>query len=36
MGKVEGFELNSQEPEKAALFYSEVFFWEISVPHWDY
>ncbi|MFJ8063416.1 VOC family protein [Psychrobacillus sp. NPDC096426] len=36
MGRVIGFELNSQEPEKAAEFYSKVFDWEISEPHWDY
>ncbi|RDW16482.1 hypothetical protein CWR48_16495 [Oceanobacillus arenosus] len=36
MGRVIGFELNSQEPEKAAEFYSKVFGWEISEPHWDY
>lgn len=36
MGKVIGFELNSQEPEKAAKFYSTVFGWEVSEPKWDY
>ncbi|PYZ94705.1 hypothetical protein CR194_04010 [Salipaludibacillus keqinensis] len=36
MGKVVGFELSSQEPEKAATFYSKVFDWEISEPKWDY
>ncbi|WP_188454826.1 VOC family protein [Virgibacillus oceani] len=36
MGKVVGFELSSQEPEKAAKFYSEVFGWEISEANWDY
>lgn len=36
MGKVVGFELSSQEPEKATKFYSEVFGWQISVPQWDY
>lgn len=35
-GKVIGFELNSQEPKKAAEFYSNVFGWEIAEPHWDY
>ncbi|MGE8205640.1 VOC family protein [Heyndrickxia sp. NPDC080065] len=35
-GKVIGFELNSQEPEKAAEFYSIVFGWEIAEPQWDY
>lgn len=36
MGRVIGFELNSQAPEKAADFYSKVFGWEIAEPHWDY
>ncbi|WP_100011724.1 VOC family protein [Lentibacillus sediminis] len=36
MAKVIGFELNSQEPEKAATFYSAVFGWETGEPHWDY
>ena len=36
MGNVVGFELSSQEPEKAAEFYSTVFGWEIAKPHWDY
>lgn len=36
MGRVIGFELSSQEPEKAAEFYSKVFGWEIALPHWDY
>ena len=36
MGRVIGFELNSQEPEKAAEFYSKVFGWEIGEPHWEY
>lgn len=36
MGKVIGFEINSQEPEKAVKFYSDVFGWKISEPHWDY
>jgi uncharacterized protein len=35
-GKVIGFELNSQEPEKAASFYSHVFGWEITEPNWGY
>ncbi|MDW0117743.1 VOC family protein [Sporosarcina thermotolerans] len=35
-GNVIGFELNSQEPEKAAEFYSTVFGWEIAKPKWDY
>ncbi|TYS91420.1 hypothetical protein FZC88_04550 [Rossellomorea aquimaris] len=35
-GKVVGFELSSQEPEKAAAFYSNVFGWEVAEPQWDY
>jgi uncharacterized protein len=35
-GKVVGFELSSQEPEKAASFYSNVFGWKISEPQWDF
>ncbi|MFA1739496.1 VOC family protein [Lysinibacillus fusiformis] len=36
MGRVIGFELNSQEPEKAAAFYRKVFGWEVAAPSWDY
>ncbi|MBS4191986.1 hypothetical protein KHA94_17615 [Bacillus sp. FJAT-49705] len=36
MGRVIGFELSSQEPEKAAEFYSKVFGWDVAEPHWDY
>jgi len=36
MGRVIGFELNSQNPEKAADFYSKVFGWKVAEPHWDY
>lgn len=36
MGKVISFELNSQDPEKAVLFYSSVFGWEVSEPKWEY
>lgn len=36
MGKVVGFEMNSQEPEKAAKFYAEVFGWKVHEPSWDY
>ena len=35
-GRVIGFELSSQEPEKAVQFYSNVFGWEIAEPQWDY
>lgn len=36
MARVIGFELNSQNPEKQAEFYSKVFDWEVGEPHWDY
>ncbi|MEI5907063.1 VOC family protein [Bacillus spongiae] len=36
MGKVVGFELSSQEPEKAAEFYQNVFGWKVAEPRWDY
>ncbi|SKC11188.1 hypothetical protein SAMN06295926_12426 [Lysinibacillus sp. AC-3] len=36
MGRVVGFELNSQEPEKAAAFYAKVFGWEVAAPNWEY
>ncbi len=36
MGRVLGFELNSQEPEKAATFYAKVFGWEVAAPNWEY
>ncbi|MCM3409726.1 VOC family protein [Metabacillus litoralis] len=36
MPRVIGFELNSQEPEKTADFYSNVFGWEVADPQWDY
>ncbi|ASN04783.1 VOC family protein [Virgibacillus necropolis] len=36
MGRVIGFELSSQEPEKAAKFYAKVFGWEVSEPNWDF
>ncbi|MBB4824875.1 putative enzyme related to lactoylglutathione lyase [Sporosarcina luteola] len=36
MGKVVGFELNSQQPEKAIDFYSEVFGWKVAPPNWEY
>lgn len=36
MAKVVGFELNCQDPEKAAEFYSKVFGWEIEEPKWGY
>jgi len=36
VGKIIGIEISSQEPEKAVKFYSNVFGWEFSEPHWDY
>lgn len=36
MGKVVGFELNSQNPELAREFYSKVFGWKIAEPNWGY
>ncbi len=36
MGKIVGFEMSSQQPEKAIKFYSKVFGWEFSEPNWDY
>lgn len=36
MGKVIGFEISSQNPEKAVEFYGEVFGWKISEPNWGY
>ncbi|AVQ98231.1 hypothetical protein OBCHQ24_04045 [Oceanobacillus iheyensis] len=35
-GRVVGFEMNSQEPEKAAAFYTNVFGWDVAEPKWDY
>ncbi|QDP39899.1 VOC family protein [Radiobacillus deserti] len=36
MGRVVGFELSSQEPEKAVAFYVNVFGWQVAEPQWDY
>ncbi|MFJ6413632.1 hypothetical protein CHI12_12300 [Terribacillus saccharophilus] len=35
-GKVIGFELNSQDPDKAASFYANVFGWKVGAPNWGY
>ncbi|MDG5471909.1 VOC family protein [Jeotgalibacillus sp. ET6] len=35
-GKVVGFELNSQQPEKLKDFYSTVFGWQMESSYWDY
>ncbi|WP_074598947.1 VOC family protein [Sediminibacillus halophilus] len=36
MAKVVGFEISSQEPEKAVEFYRRVFGWEIAESNWGY
>ncbi|WP_077324230.1 VOC family protein [Virgibacillus siamensis] len=36
MGKVVGFEINSQDPKKAAKFYADVFGWKVSEPKWEF
>jgi uncharacterized protein len=36
MGRVVSFELNSQDPERSASFYSTVFGWKVSEPNWGY
>lgn len=36
MARVVGSEMNSQEPEKAAAFYSNVFGWQVDEPRWHY
>ncbi|QTN00701.1 hypothetical protein ERJ70_16240 [Sediminibacillus dalangtanensis] len=36
MAKVVGFEISSQDPEKAVEFYRKVFGWEIAEPNWEY
>ncbi|MGD6818601.1 VOC family protein [Metabacillus sp. 84] len=36
MGRVIGFELNSQEPEVTASFYERMFGWKVGKAKWDY
>ncbi|WEK56053.1 MAG: hypothetical protein P0Y55_08395 [Candidatus Cohnella colombiensis] len=36
MGRVVLFDLSSQDPERAAAFYSSVFGWKIAEPNWGY
>ncbi|AJY77033.1 VOC family protein [Paenibacillus beijingensis] len=36
MNRVVSFELSSQDPERAAGFYSTVFGWKIAEPNWGY
>jgi len=36
MARIVGFEISSQEPEKAVQFYKDVFGWEMEEPNWGY
>lgn len=36
MARVVGFEMSSQDPEKAVQFYSAVFGWEMGEPNWGF
>ncbi|KIL49098.1 VOC family protein [Jeotgalibacillus campisalis] len=36
MGKVMGFELNSEHPERLITFYSTVFGWQVGDSRWGY
>lgn len=36
MGRVIGFELNSQQPDKSADFNLKVFVWKITERNWNY
>lgn len=36
MARVVLFEMSSQDPERAASFYSSVFGWEVGNPNWGY
>ncbi|MFS0751680.1 VOC family protein [Oceanobacillus sp. 1P07AA] len=36
MAKVIGFEISSQDPERAIEFYKLVFGWEVEDSNWDY
>ncbi|MFS0821892.1 VOC family protein [Bacillus sp. 1P02SD] len=36
MARVVGFEMSSQDPEKAVQFYSTVFGWEMGDPNWGF
>lgn len=36
MARVVLFEMNSQDPERAAAFYSSIFGWQVSTPNWGY
>ncbi|MDR4889704.1 VOC family protein [Fredinandcohnia sp. QZ13] len=36
MARVVGFEISSQDPEKAVQFYSTVLEWEMGEPNWGF
>ena len=36
MAREVGFEISSQDPEKAVKFYSTVFSWEFEEPNWGF
>lgn len=36
MNRVVGFEISSQDAEKQAKFYADVFGWELGQPNWGY
>lgn len=36
MGRVVLFDMSSQDPKRAAAFYSSVFGWKIAEPNWGY
>ncbi|CAM3586726.1 VOC family protein [Marinicrinis lubricantis] len=36
MARVVGFEMNSQDPQRASSFYSSVFGWKVGAPNWGY
>lgn len=36
MARVVGFEISSQDPEKAVKFYATVFGWEFEEPNWGF
>lgn len=36
MGRVVLFDISSQDPERAAAFYSSVFGWKVAEPNWGY
>ncbi len=36
MARIVGFEISSQDPEKAVKFYSTVFGWEFEEPNWGF